>query len=450
MSIWRDRISIIAGSTVRAGMSLLGRQSTALPGYVAERIGNDPLAKLLEGKTYAHRILITGTNGKTTTTLLLKKCFEKAGMTVVNNGSGSNLYRGVTTVLLNQKAQGSNTVLLLEVDEASMPAIAQAVQPTHIVVLNLFRDQLDRYGEVDLTQKILSQAIQLVPTAQLVLNADDPHVTQLARYSRTPALFFGLDSMASSALSHDHASDIPLSPDTKSPLKYSHRFYGHIGHYQAVDKSFKRPHPECRVTVVKKAAGGKSKYVLLLNKKQHNLKTDLEGIYSAYNIAAAFLAAFSCSVSSATIVQAVESTKAGFGRQERITMLGREFLFLLVKNPTGFNQVIQTYFQGPGKKIAVIIINDNFADGRDVSWLWDVAFEDMQGLDRVIVSGSRAYDMALRLYYAGFECEVVVDSTEALKRASKISHHGQIFVLPTYTALLKIRKSQSLALEHQI
>lgn len=444
----RNSLGIGAGRMTNRAMRVLGRNSTALPGYIAERIAQEPLRHYLKGRTFAKTILVTGTNGKTTTTMLIAGILRDVGYEVVNNSSGSNLTRGVLTALLADARQGENAILLLEVDEASMPAVCNAVKADIIVVSNIFRDQLDRYGEVDTTRRLLKGALDLAPNAELVLCADDPHVVLLAEGARGDVSYFGIDIKGLKALRHDHASDTPLSPTTQSPLRYSQRYFGHIGKYEAVDGSFSRPKPSVSATdsieklesqVVTVKVEGVEKLV--------TIQSSLLGVYNIYNLLATISTTLACGVAIKDIIRSLQKKTTAFGRQESVHYRGKLCTFLLVKNPTGFNQVIQSFFQKAQEVPILVVINDNFADGRDVSWLWDVAIEDMHTVGRVVVSGTRAYDMALRLSYAGRQCDVIRDPIEAL---TELTHENsdRIYILPTYTALLKMRDQLSLKLEH--
>lgn len=441
----RNRAALLAGRLTGAVMRIGGKNSTALPGYIAEKFGNSPLYQMMRQRSFHARIVVTGTNGKTTTTLLIKNILERAGFEVVNNSSGSNLSRGVLTTLLRDKRQGQWTILLLEVDEASMPAVVSAVQPDRIVVTNIFRDQLDRYGEVDFTRHLLEQAIGTAPNTRLILNADDPHVARLAGDDKN-AIFFGLDVTGIEALKHDHASDVPGSPETGSPLIYQRRYFGHVGLYRAKDRSFERPYPDVSVSKIHPTSAGQ-KISLRVGERHAQIESQMRGLYSAYNAAAALTVAYSLEIDIRTAEEAVMNSKAAFGRQESLDYAGSQFSFYLVKNPTGFNQVIQAELQKMVNRPLLIIINDNFADGRDVSWLWDVAIEDIHPKIEVVVSGTRAYDMALRMEYAGRSCQVIEDPLDALGKLAQNNSH--IIVLPTYTALLQIRKALNLALEHR-
>lgn len=446
----RNSLGIAAGKATGRTMKILGRTSTALPGYVAEKIGNEPLKHYLHNRKYAKTILVTGTNGKTTTTMLIASVLRAAGYEVVNNGSGSNLTRGVLTALLNDAREGDKSTLLLEVDEASMPAVCAATKPDIIVVSNIFRDQLDRYGEVDTTRKLLEKALALAPEAELVLCADDPHVARLSSGEGRSVTYFGLNAPGLKALSHDHAGDVPVSPSTGSPLKYTHRYFGHVGKYQAEDGSFKRPSPDVSVETITNEQAAQI-VTLKLRGVEHPvvIRSGLLGTYNTYNLAAALAVGMSCGLDISLTVRALQQKNTAFGRQETVYFQGQRCQFLLIKNPTGFNQVIQSFFQKRSTAPVLIVINDNFADGKDVSWLWDAALEDLSTTGRIVVSGLRAYDMALRLEYASKDCEVIEDPMEALREITAESV-DEVFILPTYTALLDLRKRLSLKLEHSV
>lgn len=446
MSTPRHILAQITGRTVARGMSLLGRESTALPGYIAERVAPDVLSTLVQSGRFKERIIVTGTNGKTTTTHLIQQILTSQGRKVLSNASGSNLTRGVTTSLLSKKHQKGADSLLLEVDEASMPKVCAAVQPTQIIVLNLFRDQLDRYGEVDITQQFIVAGI-LKTKAELILCADDPWVASLGVLTKRKAHFFGIDNKQLAALPNDRAADMPVSPVTKLPYRYSQRYFSHLGVYESQDKSFVRPDPALSIRSWNERPTGGMSVAFTFEGKNYHLETAFEGTYSLYNLAAAILACHQAGIGIEAVQPVVSHTQAAFGRQEVLSFEGRTYQFFLIKNPTGFNQVIQSaLYDVQDKRPVVFVINDNFADGRDISWLWDVAMEDLKVPEPVYVSGTRAYDMALRLEYAGIGCLVVQDPMTALREAS----HGKlgVRVLPTYTGLLSLRKGMALGLKH--
>ncbi|MEI7818547.1 MAG: MurT ligase domain-containing protein [bacterium] len=446
----KSRVGILGGYAASTMMRLLGRRSTALPGYVAERFDPEALQQIMRQRNYQTRIVVTGTNGKTTTTHILKTILETEGLKVVSNSSGSNLSRGILTSLIHDRRQGDGVVLLLEVDEASMPVVCKAVRPTQAIVLNLFRDQLDRYGEVTTTQSYISRALKNLPT-QLILNADDPWTAMLGEMCDTDdVVYFGLDNKQWKALDHDWAADLPVSPKTGAGIIYSHRYFGHLGVYKASDGSYVRPKLDLAIKEISKSTHDQTEITYSMLKKQQKLITHLSGIYNAYNVAAALLTSVEINISQKVAVEGIEKARAAFGRQETISAYGIDYQFYLIKNPTGFNQVIQEVcLDVTDTRPIVFAINDNFADGRDVSWLWDSAIEDIQTTGICIASGVRAYDMALRLQYAGIACEVIPNISQAIARAAELSIDNRIRVLPTYTALLEIRKKLALKLEHQ-
>jgi len=449
---WKSQLGVSIGRVANRGMRLIGRDSTALPGYLAERFERNSLGEFMRGRVYGSRILITGTNGKTTTTHALKTILEADGRPVVSNSSGSNLSRGVLTALMQDNRQGEDVTLLLEVDEASMPAVVAAAEPTHCVILNLFRDQLDRYGEVDTTQKLLVRAL-IGSGAELILNGDDPWVAMIPKLTGSKRThYFGLNIDGLQALPHDFAADQPVAPLTQAHISYQRRYFGHLGIYAADDGSFKRPALAVDVRKFNKQKTGQQKLHYMLQKKQHSILTNLSGTYNAYNIAAVLLTSSLLGMNQKTVEAGIQSVKPAFGRQEILSIDGKVYQFYLIKNPSGFNQVIQQACTNQTDTRPILfIINDNFADGRDVSWLWDTAVEDIQPGSHIIVSGLRAYDMALRLEYAGLPCQVVPDPIKALQTSQKLAQADLgVRVLPTYTGLLQLRKHLALKLEHTI
>ncbi len=438
----------IAISKLALGLNrLTGSGGTALPGLVAQKLQPGILAELAARNFPQGIIVVTGTNGKTTTSKMISDILSRAGVSHIHNKAGSNLERGIIATILQQSdAHGrcDAQMAIFEVDEAFVPSVCAQLQPKMVVITNLFRDQLDRYGELDsIAHKFADTLRQL--DCQIILNADDPLVASLGKQVDPKRVsYFGISDYIGPKIENDHAQDSIFSPNTGEELQYSQRYFGHMGIYTSKDKSFTRPRPNFELTKMIKNSESESIFDVktpTLSAQYHLL---LPGIYNMYNALAAIAVATLSDISLEITQESLAQTTAAFGRVEDIEYGGRRFSLLLIKNPTGFNQTIQTYLKHNQKGFLWLIINDNFADGRDVSWLWDSALEDISGYGgKILVSGTRAYDMALRLQYANISTAVVEpDMQKALQVACKqTTSKEQIRVLPTYTAMLELRKT---------
>jgi UDP-N-acetylmuramyl tripeptide synthase len=425
---------------------LLGRGGgQALPGLLAERL--DPnLAGKLAARLPHGVILVTGTNGKTTTTRLIAAALEAHGERVLTNSTGSNLKRGVVSALIaaaNVRGRLRATMGLFEVDEASLRYVAALLQPQHIVVLNLFRDQLDRYGELDTTAAMIGQGIAATK-AQLYLNADDPLVASLAKYAAPERVsYFGIEGLpAQSASAHPTAADSDRCPVCRERLVFSRVFYGHIGHYRCPQGHFSRPQPKVAITGVEEAGLSGTRFTVAVEGKRSEVKFPLPGTYNLYNALAALSVAHGVGIDLPAVIATLATTEAAFGRVEKVRLKGRTLYLLLIKNPAGFTQVLETFLAGQEGVPVLFAINDLAADGRDVSWLWDVPVEALVASRPVAVAtGIRGADMALRLRYAGIEAELMETLEEAVERlVEQTPMGGTAYILPTYTAMLAIRK----------
>ncbi|HUC20958.1 MAG TPA: MurT ligase domain-containing protein, partial [Candidatus Polarisedimenticolaceae bacterium] len=339
----------------------------------------------------------------------------------------------------------SQTMGLFEVDEAAMPAVCALVQPRAILVLNIFRDQLDRYGELDTIAKLIGKGISAATGAKLFLNADDPLVAGLSGFADPEATaYFGVESAAADKLSHDVTADSHTCPKCGRALMYTQNFFGHIGHYSCTEGHFNRPKPGYRADVVK-LGSQTAEAIITTPKTRLEANLQLPGLYNIYNaLAAAAVASGVVGLPPADISRSLHSVQAAFGRVEKITLGSKTIYLLLVKNPTGFNQIIQTFLLQKQQQNILVCINDNFADGRDISWLWDVAFEELEPQHHTIaVAGTRAEDMALRLKYAGMQASRSEDDlTAALNQfIAQLPNGGIGYLVPTYTAMLALRKS---------
>jgi lipid II isoglutaminyl synthase (glutamine-hydrolysing) len=418
----------------------------ALPGLIAERLDPHLSGKLAAGLS-GGVIIVTGTNGKTTTTRLIAEMLEANGVKVVTNSTGSNLKRGVTSALIaaaDRQGRMRATVGLFEVDEASLRLVTPEVKPRHIIVTNLFRDQLDRYGELDTTAKLIGEGI-VATEGQLYLNADDPLVASLAKYAKAPedVHYFGIEGAPVNPVGvHQTAVDSDRCPVCKARLKFSRIFYGHVGHYSCPKGDFSRPGPEVVITNVEEADRSGSRFVLAISGKRSEFRFPLPGTYNLYNALAAVSLGQSLGIAVEKMQATLTATRAVFGRVERVEIGGKTLCLLLIKNPAGFTQVLQTFVIGREEVRVLFVINDNAADGRDVSWLWDVPIEALSGYkSTVLTSGIRGADMAVRLHYAGVECEQAASLEAGIDELlAATPEGGTAYILPTYTAMLEVRK----------
>jgi UDP-N-acetylmuramyl tripeptide synthase len=454
----RTIAAVIAGKLAGAASRTLGRGGgTAVAGLAALRV--DPsLVSRLAGQAGAGAIAVTGTNGKTTTSLMLNRIATAAGLRPLHNRSGSNLMRGVAAMLVEEATLAGTVpgaarrLAILEVDEATLPELASAVPLRAIVFTNLFRDQLDRYGEVDTVAKAWERALHAEQTAKgneaserpvLVLNADDPAIAHLGRDAGLPVLYYGVEDASAGGAAGDHASDFRTCLDCGGELAYGATFYGHVGHWRCAACGNTRPRPNVRAARV--VLGDDATALRIeTDDGEMNVALPLTGLYNAYNALAAAAGALALGLPRDAAVAALESFTAAFGRQERFSIDGRDVRVLLGKNPTGLNQVLRTIAAVPGEKRIVFFLNDGIADGRDVSWIWDADYEIAQPQTAwVLAAGNRAEDLALRLKYAGYGDDVRVehDTEWAVRRALQATPPGEtLYVIPTYTAMLEVRE----------
>jgi UDP-N-acetylmuramyl tripeptide synthase len=409
-------------------------------------------------------LVVSGTNGKTTTSRMIASILRAAGIHPLHNRSGSNLERGLISTVVGAATPAGSLPRsyrsgLFEVDEAALPAVLGVVRPRVLVLNNLFRDQLDRYGELEAIYSKWRAAVpRLSAQARLVLNADDPAIAGLAvtQGLRAVPFTFGIEDDRYSLGELPHAADSISCPRCGSRLEYSVIMLSHLGHWRCPKCGLERPNPDVAATRVKLNGTESSQVSLRLPEGEVDITVRVPGLYNVYNALAAVSAALAFGISIEHIKAGLEGFSAAFGRIERVDVPGegeRSLLMALVKNPVGFNEVLRMLFppddaEAGSPRNLLIIINDLIADGRDVSWLWDVDFEVLatspHPLGNVHVSGIRAADMANRLKYAGVEV-AAIDIEESLDGALDAAvgalPAGQtLYVLPTYTAMLAFRK----------
>lgn len=441
----------------RLASRALGRGGgSTVPGVVALRVAPYVLSGISK-RLPLGSMAITGTNGKTTTTRMVDNILRTAGTRAVNNSTGANLITGVTAALVSDArltGEPRSEMGLFEVDEASVRGVAAEAELKLLAVLNLFRDQLDRYGELAYTGKVITSAFGDLPAdGSVVLNADDPLVASLGGSARR-AVYYGVEDPALDTGRLQHIADSKDCPHCGTALDYEAVYMGHIGIYDCPRCSFARPEPDYRASAVRLEGARGASFSLATPDGETEVKIGLPGVYNVYNALAAAAIAGEAGIGLDDIARGIKEFGGAFGRVERVRANGKDVFLLLIKNPVGFNEILRTFVTGGEARNVLIAINDNHADGRDVSWLWDVDFEmlaDARDAGRAgtiapfMVSGLRAEDMAVRLKYAELPVgEVIPDREIALKTALEATPPGEtLYVLPTYTAMLEIRKTLS-------
>lgn len=423
---------------------------TTLPGQVARSLDPAILTTICAALP-AGVILVAGTNGKTTTSRMLAAMLEQTGEPLLHNRAGANLLPGLTTVAIagaDWRGRPRAHRALFETDEAALPQAIAETRPRLVVLLNLFRDQLDRYGEIDTIAGHWRTALQTLPaTTTVVFNADDPAMAAIARNLTARTLAFGLEDSRHAAAAATHIADSQFCHACGHRYEYQHLFYAHIGHYACPQCGQRRPDPQVALTVLEPKGLDGSELQIDHPTGKLSVQLSLPGLYNAQNALAATAAALALGVAPAAISAALAAFRAAFGRIERISAGpgGPPMLIALIKNPVGASETVRMLTTATTKPLHVLIaIHDRFADGTDVSWLWDADFEPLAGkVARVTVSGTRAADMALRLDYAGVAAEtmtVIDDLSAALDAALAALPTGEtLAILPTYTAMLDLR-----------
>ncbi len=429
-----DRLQLGVAVSVAKNVTLLVRSlrlgaASVLPGSIARRI-EPRLLQLLSQQVKNGVIIIAGTNGKTTTSLLLKTILERKGYRIAHNATGANLENGLMTALLeNTNLVGTLDAdyAILEVDENIVPRVLAPLQPRIIMCLNLFRDQLDRYGEVDTISKRWTKVISTLPKETVVIpNADDPTLSNLGQQLPQRVLFFGLNEPEHYLEAIPHAVDSIYCPRCGHSLDYQGVYLSHLGDFTC---------PSCGFS--------KSKPAL----QSQEWQQILVGLYNKYNTLAAATAAIELGVDEASIRDTINNFQAAFGRAEDLNIDGKKVRILLSKNPVGTNETIRVVTQSTDKT-TLLVLNDRTPDGTDVSWIWDVDTEKLvERGGTLVVSGDRVYDMALRLRYsqkvADSKLNLIVEEDLRQAIATALEHTPEnetLHILPTYSAMLEVRE----------
>jgi lipid II isoglutaminyl synthase (glutamine-hydrolysing) len=434
----------VAGTLARATRALsrrTGKGGTTAPGRVLLRLEPHAIERLAQ-RLERGSVLISATNGKTTTASMLAAILGQADVPVVHNRAGSNMHWGVATALLDA-GRAAGELGLFEVDEAWLPTVADATEPRLVVLSNLFRDQLDRYGELELLAERWAAAVaRHAAHTRFALNADDPLVADLGR--EVPGThYFGVSDDAQALPGLQHAADSKHCRNCGHAYVYDAVYLGHLGRYHCPNCGRRRPEPDVVATGVDLQGMTGSTVELETPAGTTRARLKLPGLYNVYNALAATAAALELGATLEQVRAGLEAFGGAFGRVERIPLDGRDVLILLVKNPAGANEVLRTLTLERGALDLWLALNDRIADGRDVSWIWDADFELLAGRVRAVTcSGTRAEEMALRLKYAGIDprAEVDRDLGRSLDAAlTRGDRSKPLYALPTYTALLELR-----------
>ena len=437
-------LAILLCKLLRALSRLLHRGGTAMPGRWALKLCPDLLARLSKD---VKTVVITGTNGKTTSARIVEQAFAEAGRSYFANRSGANLLSGITTEFVMNATLGGRMKkewAIIECDEAASVKVFPQLKPRIVVVTNLFRDQLDRYGEVTHTLGNIRTALQSVPEAALCLNADCSLCSSLALSLPNRAVYFGLDKGAVPSREKPALSDATHCIRCKTEYSYDYISYGHLGGFRCPKCGYARHSADYAVTdVIEQRSNGTTAAISIRGEKRV-IDINLPALYNVYNAVGALAAAMESGVDERCAVQALASFQCGFGRMEAFRLGKADVRMMLVKNPAGCNQVIDYLENLHNRFVLAIFLNDRGADGTDISWIWDAEFERLNAIagriEKVIVSGDRAQDMRVRLKYAGIPDEnITVERNYEALVSSLEGLETDICLMPTYTAMLELR-----------
>jgi UDP-N-acetylmuramyl tripeptide synthase len=453
----RRILGVCAGKATRAGVRRLGRgNGTTMPGKVALALSPRLLAELA-AEIPAGSVLVTGTNGKGTTCRMLTEVMRAAGLEPVLNREGSNQPTGLATTLLARSSLlghltgDARAVCVFEVDEGSLPDILPLVPAGAVVFTNLFRDQMDRYLELDYITSRWERAMRELPASTvLVLNADDPRLAYLAEGLPNPRLHYGLGDLAHARRDADRSSDFPRCPRCRGELRYSCVFFAHLGHWKCMGCGLARPEPQVEARKVDLLGPVSSRVHLGTAGPEAILELPVPGLYNAYNAVAAAAAAAACALRDSAL-PAIGKITTGTFRMERVSVEGRDVYLALAKNPNGYTEVLRSLLGDGEPKRMLLALNDRPGNQQpDISWIWDVDFESLRGLvPEAVLSGNRCHDLAVRLKYAGWlgdggtagtAIALEPDPVAALRRAlSATPAGGSLWVVSTYLVLWQLR-----------
>ncbi len=435
-------LGTLAGKSSHFVLSKLGRGST-LPGKLALKFDNDILNTLARDYEV---VVITGTNGKTLTTALTVGILKEAFDEVVTNPSGANMISGITTTFLTaKKGKSGKNIAVLEIDEASLSRICDYIKPSLFVFTNIFRDQMDRYGEIYTTYQMILDAAQKVPTATVLLNGDSPLFNSVTL--KNPVQYYGFDTeKGEPKLAHYNTEGI-LCPKCQHILKYKLNTYANLGDYICEHCGFRRPELDYKLTQLTSLRHNSSDFVI----DGQSYHINIGGLYNIYNALAAVSVAQFFGVEPTTIKTGFDKSRAVFGRQETFKIGDKECTLVLIKNPVGATQALEMIKLAPYPFSLSVLLNANYADGIDTSWIWDADFEQVLNMDipHMIAGGVRHSEIARRLRVTGYNAEQISEVADLSRVFEKIKNQEtkHAYILATYTAMLEFRE---LLASHQV
>ena len=414
---------------------ILRRGGTSLPGKLATKIDPEVMTTLAEKYDV---ILITGTNGKTLTTTLTTRVLREQFPDVITNPSGSNMMQGITGTMLTAKVTGKShrPIALLEVDEANVEEVARQLKPMAFVLTNIFRDQLDRFGEIYTTYDKILKGIRLFPEATVIANADSPIF--MRGDLPNPKVYYGFNHLpADGDMKAPHNTDGVLSPTDDTVLHYHFMTFGNQGDYFSVSDDFKRPELDYAVTKINEMTPRYSNFDI----DGETYQIEIGGMYNIYNALAAYTVGRFLGVTTQQIHHAFESNAQIFGRQEAVNVNGKEVTIVLIKNPVGANQVIDMMKTDDQPISLIALLNANYADGIDTSWIWDTDFESLKdsGMQAIATGGERYKDLYVRVKMAGYGEHPVYQDLKQIVKAIDEMPTKRVYIAATYTAMLQLR-----------
>ena len=433
-------LSILLGKIARFGLIKAGKTATALPGNIALKIEPE-LLKIINNRC-KKKIIITGTNGKTTTNNLINHIIRGSYKTVLSNLRGANMPQGIVSTFIEDFKRDYDWGIF-EVDEGSFKQILKDIKPDYILLTNFFRDQLDRYGEIENTVSMVYETIEPLDTT-LILNADDPLVSQFKDLNKNN-IFYGVKENKFSSKEGDIV-ETSNCPSCKNYINYNYYNYGQLGGYYCIECGFENPGYNYFIQNIKYKNNRYCFDIKIANGKEFkDICFEYEGIYNIYNCCAAFTFCSEIGIPSNEIIERMENFDYKLGRMEEIRYQDKIIKITLVKNPIGLTETVKSISHDNRKKSLLFILNDNPADGMDISWIWDAgmgSFENIKNLKSVYFSGKRAEDMALRLKYSESPTEHIKIDDNIRRAIDKIIHEKDVeivYLLPTYTAVFKTR-----------